>query len=990
MLFLTQIIDLPQPFSQESADNGISDLLSQAKNCNVDNLSTFTQHLSKNQIGHDLLAAVFGNSPFLSRCIIRDIAFFKELMELGPFETSKKILINLHSEKFADRSGLMQYLRRVRNRVALMTALSDIAKIWSLADVTHMLSSFADGAVSAAVDHLIGEAVSREEIAFHSAASLSEGSGFFIIGMGKLGANELNYSSDIDLVAFYDENRIGYTGAKTPQEFCSRLTRDLVKILQSRTRDGYVFRTDLRLRPDTGSSPLSISADAAESYYEAFGQNWERAALIKARIIAGDLSAGRDFLKRMTPFVWRKYLDFSAINDIHSIKRQIHAQRGHNSVTVPGHNLKLGRGGIREIEFFTQTQQLIAGGRDPSLRSPETCKALRALHAAGRINQKVADDLVTAYLDLRRIEHRLQMISDEQTHSIPHSISGINQIANFLGYMQPELFEEQTLKTLRSVEKHYSRLFEHSPALADSGSLVFTGGEDDPDTIDTLRGLGFQNPSIITTLIRNWHHGHFRAMRSARARELLTELTPLLLKQFSRTADPDQALLKFDTFLEKLPAGIQIFSLFHSNPSLLELVSEIMGSAPKLADHLAHNSRLLDNVLNNDFYHPVPNISLLAKQLDDILTYASHYEETLDITRRWGQDQAFQIGVHILCGISTASDIGPKMSAVADVILNALFKRTEIEFSYRHGRIPGASFAIIALGKYGSMELIPESDLDLTFIYDCPLGTEKSDGTKPLSAPDYFSRLSKRVLNSLSALTSEGRLYEVDMRLRPLGSAGPIAVHLASFRDYQRDQAWCWEHMALTKARIVVGAPSINQRIETVIKSVLRMPRNPTVLLENVSAMRETIKKKHGTKPLWHIKHTAGGLLDIEFICQYLILENAYCYPNIVNISYYNALRFMADRGLLPEAISEDLCSASELLRNAQGFLRQTVKGTFIEDETTQIIQQSMARALGFSDFIALNTRIVQAQGRVRQIYQDLIQKKIPNELQQQIPKIQN
>lgn len=973
LLFLSQIKDLPAPFSLEQVNNGLTELQSRAESGGNTHLATFAQHLSQHPVGSEFLAALFGNSPFLTQCFLRDIAFVKDLMEQGPEEASSILLGTLRTSRFTDRAPLMKFLRETRTRVALMTAAADIANIWSLADVTGTLSHFADKAVTAAVDHLLTQAASAGEIEIDSPENPTQGSGFSIIGMGKLGANELNYSSDIDLVALFDQEVVKYTGRKSPQELFVRLTRDLVQILQSRTQDGYVFRTDLRLRPDTGSSPLAMSMGAAESYYESVGQNWERAALIKARPIAGDLSAGQGFLDRISPFVWRKYLDFAAIEDIHSIKRQIHAHRGHGSVTVPGHNVKLGRGGIREIEFFAQTQQLIAGGREPSLRVSETCRALRALETSGRIEQRVVDDLESAYAELRRLEHRLQMVADEQTQTLPESEEGIAHIATFLSYASTEAFVDQTLDTLRMVEQHYARLFEHAPALGDTGSLVFTGTEDDPDTIATLDELGYSEPSTIASLIRNWHHGRFRAMRSARARELLTELTPTLLRAFADTANPDAAVLKFDEFLAKLPAGVQIFSLFYANPGLLDLVAEIMGSAPRLAEHLARNSRLLDNVLSGDFYDPLPDYDNLVRELDEVLRGAQHYEEALDATRRWGHDQAFQAGVHILRNISSASEISPSLADVADVLVSALFTRTETEFARAHGRIPDASFAVVALGKYGSRELTPESDLDLTFIYDCPESAKVSDGERPLTVAEYYSRLSKRVINALAALTAEGRLYEVDMRLRPSGKSGPIAVHVDGFESYQRDQAWTWEHMALTKARVVVAPLKLRQRIDDIVRNVLQMPRDPQKLLSDVADMHERIEREYGTEDPWQIKHAHGGLFELEFICQYLILRHAHEHTGIVGQSYSDALRSMSEAGVISPVVAEELSTASRVLRDIQGFLRQTLQEAFVEDTAPEGLQQALATATGSADFAALRELLVMTERCVNRIYRELI-----------------
>ena len=973
MLFLSQIKHLPAPHSSERVNNGLEDWHSRASTHVDSSLGAFAKRISSDSTGGDLLAAIFGNSPFLSQCLLRDLEFARDLIERGPQELSTEILELLPRSQSRESATLMVTLRDFRSKMALLVAVADISGVWSLPEVTRTLSRFAEESINAAVNHLLARAAAAADVRLLNEERPADDSGFTIIGMGKLGAGELNYSSDIDLIALFDQEKVQYTGRKSPQELFVRLTKDLVKLLQSRTNDGYVFRTDLRLRPDTGSSPLAMSMEAAEGYYESVGQNWERAALIKAAPVAGDIAAGQNFLDRIAPFIWRKYLDFAAIEDIHSIKRQIHAHRGHGSVVVPGHNVKVGRGGIREIEFFAQTQQLIAGGRDPSLRVSGTCDALRALVCCGRLDQNVADDLEHSYDYLRRLEHRLQMIADEQTHSIPEAEEGLAHISSFMGFADSEAFVEETLNNLRTVEQHYARLFEHAPALGDDGNLVFTGTEDDPETISTLTDLGYGEPSTTAALIRTWHHGRYRAMRSARARELLTELTPALLRAFARTANPNAAVLKFDEFLAKLPAGVQIFSLFYANPDLLDLVAVIMGSAPRLAEHLARNPRLMDNVLNVDFYDPIPDADDLADELSEVLASTNFYEETLDASRRWGHDQAFQAGVHILRNISTATEIGPRLADVADVLTKALCEWTEAEFVQFHGSIPDSAFAIVALGKYGSQELTPESDLDLTFIYDCPESAKVSDGERPLSVGDYYSRLGKRVINSLSALTAEGRLYDVDMRLRPSGTSGPIAVHIAGFEDYQKSRAWTWEHMALTRARVVVAPPTLRTRIEEIIDSIVRLPRDPVKLLTDVAEMHERIVREHGTQDPWQIKFARGGLFELEFMCQYLMLRYANEHSPKMGAGTFKAIQALLDAKVIDETLARELSDGLRLLRNTQGFLRQTLQTNFVEEIAAGDLRQALAQATGLEDFETLKLAIIETERRVHRRFQQLI-----------------
>ena len=501
----------------------------------------------------------------------------------------------------------MAALRRAKRQAALAIALADLAG-WSLDQVTAALTAFADACVQGALRFLLTRMAAGEGVAGPDGEQLESTTGLTILAMGKYGAHELNYSSDIDLVVFYDADKFPFHKRGDPRGAAVELTQGLVKLIAETTADGYVFRVDLRLRPDAGATQVAISTLAALDYYESQGQNWERAAMIKARACAGDPATGAGFLAAIAPFIWRRNLDFAAIEDIHSIKRQIHAHAGHGEIAVAGHNIKLGRGGIREIEFFAQTQQLILGGRNPDLRSASTLDALRALAAKGTITPEAEADMRRCYVYLRTLEHRLQMIEDQQTHKIPDSEEGLAHVACFMGYDETALFRAAFTDVLETVQGHYARLFEREPELTDShGNLVFTGVEDDPETLQTLTAMGFHDAPHVAAAIRGWHHGRIRAMRSARARELLTKLTPLILAALAATPGPDAAFVQFDRFLSGLPSGVQLFSLFLARPEFLNLLARSLGSAPRLSLYLARNPSTLDALLDVDFLTTLPS-----------------------------------------------------------------------------------------------------------------------------------------------------------------------------------------------------------------------------------------------------------------------------------------------------------------------------------------------------------------------------------------------
>ncbi|HXC89767.1 MAG TPA: bifunctional [glutamine synthetase] adenylyltransferase/[glutamine synthetase]-adenylyl-L-tyrosine phosphorylase [Stellaceae bacterium] len=929
---------------------------------------------SASTTGRALLAAIFGNSPFLSGLAVREWRFLDCLVEAGPDLLFAEVAgaVEDHADRAEETSALMRRLRVAKRRTALLAAVAELVGVWSLEQQTAALSRFAEAAVGAAARHLLREAAAKNSLALGDPADPESGSGLIVLGMGKLGAGELNYSSDIDLILFFDPALAKVSSRDGPQPFFSRLARDLVRVLEERTGDGYVFRTDLRLRPDPGSTPLAMSVAAALAYYESVGQNWERAALIKARPVAGDHAAGERLLRELRPYIWRKNLDFAAIQDIHSIKRQINAYRGGGHIAVAGHDIKIGRGGIREIEFFAQTQQLIWGGRIPELRVRSTCEALRRLAEAGRIDPATATALTADYRFLRRLEHRLQMVDDAQTHRLPDDRDGIAHIAVFLGYRGHDAFAADLKAHLGSVERHYAELFEQAPSLARPGNLVFTGAEDDPATLGTLARLGFTDPPAVAALVRGWHHGRMRATRSQRAREILTELVPELLRVFGATPHPDAALRRFGEFLSRLPAGVQLFSLFQANPGLLALVADIMAGAPRLADQLAQRPGLLDAVLTREFFSPLPPQPAPADELGRMLAGVSDFAEILDALRRWAGERRFQVGVQLLRGGLDGDAAGRALADIAETALAALVPAVETEFAQRHGRVPGGAFAVVGMGRLGSREMTLASDLDLILIYETSPDAAASDGEQPLAPAAYYARLSQRLIGAITAPTAEGMLYPVDMRLRPSGSSGPIASSFGSFDHYQRHAAWTWEHMALTRARPVAGEPELRRRLARTIAEVLRAPRDPSRLVADVADMRRRIAGEHPRPSPWDLKNRRGGLVDLEFIAQYLMLREAAATPHVLRRGAADALRALSAAGALPPEAGRQLGAAAALLRQVQALLT-LVGETAGQGDFAELDAATLARCAGAVDFAQLDADITAAATHVRHWYERLV-----------------
>ncbi len=942
-------------------------------------VADFGLKLSSDTQGLFLLDAIFGNSPFLTHCATSDPTFMCLVAQKGPDEALDFVYKEL-DKKLKDSEDLVEVskqLRIAKHRIALLTGVADISGHWPLFKVTDTLSIFAGRALDIAIRPLLLQMHHRGTLILPNPETPEVGSGLVVLGMGKLGAKELNYSSDIDLIILFDDEIIETKEPYELQTAFVRLTRHLVKLIDERTADGYVFRTDLRLRPDPRSTPLALSVNAAEVYYESLGQNWERAAMIKARPVAGDIKAGQGFLDRLKPFIWRKNLDFASIQDIHSIKRQINARRGGSKITVRGHNLKLGRGGIREIEFYAQTQQLIWGGRNRALRNIMTCDSLSALAAEERITPEAEREMTESYYFLRRAEHRLQMINDAQTHSLPEEDTDLEEVSIFLGYPDAKAFTKDLLFHLKRVEGHYERLFEDSPSLSAGGevegNLVFTGGDPDPETLQTLEKLGFKNAKSVDETIRGWHHGHYRSTRSSRTRQMLTELKPTLLFALSQMVDPDSAFNKFDEFLSKLPSGVQLFSMFHSNPELLNMVAELMGGAPRLAVHLSRHPALMESVLTSDFFAPLPGTQELIEELTAELTHAQDQQEVLEVSRRWTNDRKFQIGVQLLKGVVNAKEASLAYSNVAEGALASLQPFIEKEFASKHGVVPGGGMAVMAMGKLGSQEMTPSSDLDLVYVYDCPEDANSSDGEKPLMVTQYFARLSQRFINAITAPMGDGTLYEVDMRLRPSGNSGPIASKMESFVKYHAESAWTWEHMALTRARMVTGPKEIRGKADEVTRDVLVRERDPDTLLKDVAEMRERMDKERHTDFIWEVKLYRGGLVDIEFLVQYLLLKHAPTHPEVLSRSTETALRNLASIDALDPTTTQQLIDALGLWQSIQCMLRLTIEGYFNKDREKEIspgLQAALVKTTGEKDFETLFARMEKTAQIVTQIYQ--------------------
>ena len=918
----------------------------------------------------DLLAASLSGAPYLAALATRDPALLAECLLRDPdahIEEARGGLVSA-AEAATTPKEVMVALRRFKRRIALLVGLADLGGVWSTEETLRALSVAAEAAADQAVRFLFRQAQAGGQITDPAPR------GYFVIAMGKLGGRELNYSSDIDIIVFYDADRAGLAEGVEPSAFFVRLTREFVRLLQEHTGDGYVFRTDLRLRPDPGATQVALSTDAGFSYYESFGQNWERAALIKARIVAGDHNAGQEFLDQLAAFIWRKYLDFAAIADIHAMKRRVHAHKGHGKVAVAGHDIKLGRGGIRDIEFFAQTQQLIAGGRHPELRTRGTVETLGELAKGGWIAPSAAEDLTRAYFFLRRVENRLQMIGDQQTHTLPDEGDELRRIALLSGFADADAFADALLAELARVETHYGALFEKLPPLPeDVPTIVFPGDEANPAALAALERLGFRNPEQAMAAVSAWQSGRYAATRSARARERLGGLLPSLLDALGRTTEPDLALGTFDKVMADMPAGVQLFSLLAANPSLLRLIADIMGTAPRLASIIGRRPRLLDAVLDPGFFGAVPTPIKLREFVVRALAEASDYQDALDRARIVGREQGFLIGVRVLSGTVSAPQAGTAYATLAETLIDSLAARVEAELEGQYGRMPGGKAAVVAMGKLGGREMTAASDLDLITVYDFDGEGAQSDGAKSLPGSQYYTRFTQRLIAALSAHTAEGSLYEVDMRLRPSGSQGPVATRLVSFIDYQEHSAWTWEHLALTRARVVSGPPELRQVIGRTISEVLRRPRDRAQVAADLRAMRAKIEEEKGTRDIWDLKHVRGGLIDIEFLTQFLQLVSAHDHPEVLDQNTEGALAKLLQAQVISLDDADILLPAATLYHTLTQVLRLCLDKPFVPEQAPRALRDLLARASDMPDFASLEGTLKDTLGAVHDAFERIV-----------------
>jgi glutamate-ammonia-ligase adenylyltransferase len=878
------------------------------------------------------IARATAHSPFLREALAARPEIGEAFLQRGALGAAQAALS-------ADGRDLASELRRQRQGLALAVALGDISGDLSLEQVTRLLSDFADNAIDRAVTAAIAER-----------APGADPQGFAVIAMGKLGSHELNYSSDVDLLLLFDPATLPRRGRDDPGEAAVRIGRRVIEILQRRTADGYVQRVDLRLRPSPEVTPIALPVDAAISHYESSALPWERAAFIRARAAGGDLALGERFLDAIHPFVWRRSLDFGVIEEVRQISARIRDHFAQNATIGPGYDLKRGRGGIREVEFFVQIQQMIHGGRDGSVRAPATLDAIEALVAAGRLDEMVGRELAETYRLLRTVEHRVQMVEDAQTHLLPAEPLDLDNVARLHAIESGDAL-------LRLLQPHVERAGEIFDSLSPDERRQLSN---DRDILQgELKSLGFADPEAAARHVADWRSGKARSLRSPPAQQAFEAMLPGLMQAMAAGADPGHALNRLSDIVERLSSGVNFFRLLEARPALARLFAKVLAHAPTLGDQLARRPELFEGLFDESSFAMPPPAGQFAELLQE--TMLGHpYDVALDCARRLVNERRFALGVQLIDGRRDPLEVAHGYARVAEGAIQALASLAVSEFEQIHGRIPGGELIILGLGRLGGGELTHASDLDLIYLHTAPPDT-LSDGAKPLGPNNYFNRLASRVTAALSVPTPAGPLYEVDTRLRPEGATGMLIVSVDAFEKYQRENAWTWEHMALCRARPVFGSPEARQRVAGIIREILTLKRNPVTVVEDAVKMRAEMERHKPPKSALDVKLGPGGLVDLEFAVHVLQLTRGVALDPRVEV----AVSELAGGDLIPANVIE----AQRLLTRMLVMMRLVAPG---DVKPTRETWQLVAEACGEASWDALLAEHDRARQSVAELWNSI------------------
>ena len=879
------------------------------------------------------LVRTLGNSPYLANVLRRWPTCLPvpgeepQALLSKNWASENKILLDTLLEAHTWEEAA-RILRIHKHRSFFHIGSRDLSGEATLTEVIQAISNLAEGCLEAGYQWLNRQLSARYgRPMVYTEEGKKTVARFVILGMGKLGARELNFSSDVDLIYLFDagHGEVEDSCTLSLKAYFNRLGRDLIRLLGEPTAEGQVFRIDLRLRPEGESGELSLSRDSAELYYESWGQTWERSAMIKARPVAGDLAWGDDFLKELQPFIFRRYLDFGALDAIREMKRKI--DRKMTMAEDYYHNIKLGYGGIREIEFFVQSHQLIHGGKNPVLRHRETLLTLDHLCQAGWLTQETSHLLAEAYRFLRTLEHRLQIKHDQQLHSIPEDQKAFERLSKRMGMAKDETLRTHLRKVRDSVHTIYEALFLDAEKKNEASynphiETLLTCEAGEEKSLDQLKKAGFNDPEKAGTLMRILREGPKRLGLTESMRCWYRRIAAPLLQEILRAPDPDMAIHHADNFLASLGHRISYLALLLENPPILTLLVRLFGTSVLLSRFFMKHPELMDRLVTQDFLQHDQNRDALSHELTTLLKGADEKEERFNIIRAFKNSETLRIGVRDLSHMAELTEVMSGLSALADVILTRILEDAFEELTERYGS-PNTPFVILAMGKLGGRELNYASDLDLIFLHGSQGEAPWTDGSNAIANSLFFTRLGQRVITAMTTLTRSGKLYELDMRLRPSGNSGTLVTSAEAFLRYQKEEAWVWEHQALTRARVVAGDSAFAKDLHQEIRTIIQQTREIELLRQDVVQMRLRIfNEKKPDKDWIDIKQSRGGIVDIEFLAQFLILAYADKNPDIIQNNTARALRACQKAGLLHTSVHATLEKAYGFFRLVENRLR--------------------------------------------------------------------
>lgn len=923
------------------------------------------------------LLTILGGSAFLAGILCRKPDYVEQLLLQGGIDSScseSRMLADLRRDisEQADFFQLKAGLRRYKVEQILRIGSRDLCGLAELEEVTADLSGLAAASLQRAYEVCrrqlqdeYGEPLEKDAEGLPRPAEMT------ILGMGKLGGNELNFSSDIDLIFCYSstdgETSGGSRGEKISlHRYFVKLAELVSRALSQVTEDGFVFRVDTRLRPDGNSGDLAISVGGAEAYYESWGQSWERAAMIKARPVAGSIALGIELLKRLKPFIYRRYLDFGMIEDIKLMKQKINAslrreQEGER-------NLKLGRGGIREIEFFIQALQLVNAGTRPQLQYRNSLRMLHLLQEEDLIPVAEGRILSDAYRFLRTVEHRIQLVQEQQTHSLPIRPEELLALARRSGFADTESFCAELERHRQGVSNIFKDLFhsaeEEELPIRPEVNFIFDR-ESDPDLVkDLLEEKGFSNPAAAYESLNLLRGGDPHKRLTERGRRCLERLAPLLMGELLDSPNPDQALNNLELFIRGIRARTSYFSLLAENPEIVKLLIALFSSSQFLSRIFIQRPELLDTLVARSYAVEAKDRAQIAASLAEQMALAGDYEAQLDGLRRFRNEEFLRIALSDLHGHLKQGKGANQLSWVAEVCLEQAVRMARQELVGRFGAPFSATvgedatetaFAIIGMGKLGGLELNYHSDLDIIFIYDSEGQTRPTAGTDPkrfrqLSNHEYFAKLAQRIITTLTLVTREGFVYKIDTRLRPSGNQGPLVTSLRAFTRYHQETAQSWERQAMTKARVVCGPPEFSTRLQALISTLAFERPVPDNLQAEIYRLRGRMEKEiaRETQDHFNIKTGRGGMVDVEFITQYLQLRHAWQIKDLRRQNTLELLKVIADNGILPAADAEQLIEGYKFLRRLENRLRLLHDQSINDLPSESRGLRKMTRSLGY------------------------------------------